>query len=145
MKKARTLALKLQEALAPLWNGNQAETGELGEGNDSDQEITGQLTTVFDKALDVQCRLILTGHQYECVWYPPGDPFDETNMNLYKFEGAAGTKPSTIRLTLLPGISQVVNSTRKLGVDFGGFADSQRWTQGRGVCLVQPLVWHDCS
>jgi hypothetical protein len=34
---------------------------------------------VFDKVLDVQCRLVLIGQQYESVWYAPGDPFIELN------------------------------------------------------------------
>jgi hypothetical protein len=142
-RKARALALKLQEALAPLWKGDPEDDGGLDAGIDNDQDITEQLTAVFDKAIDVQCRLVLTGQQYESVWYAPGDPFDETNMTPYKIEGAVGTDMTTVRLTLLPGINQVVDS--KVGADFGGFADSRRWPQGRAVCLVPPLVWRGCA
>ena len=138
-RKARVLALKLREVLAPLWKAAPDEDDGLDADAENDRDVTDKLTEVFDKALDVHCQLVLTGRQYECIWHAPGVPFEESNMTPYTIEGVMGGDMSTIRLTLLPGLGQVVHS--KMGADFGGFADNRPWSPGDSVCLVQPLVW----
>lgn len=136
------MALKLQEALEPLWTWSPAEDDGLDPGFDNDYGVTEQLSIVFEKALEVQCQLALSGYRHECVWHSPGTPYDQTNMAVDKGEGDLGTVNPTVRLTLLPGISQLRDT--RIGADFGGFADDRRRPQERADCLVRPLVWRGC-
>ncbi|KAF2160208.1 hypothetical protein M409DRAFT_60128 [Zasmidium cellare ATCC 36951] len=120
--KGERLACRLQDTLAPLCQLDR----KAADGSDSDSELgkytAGHLSGVFHSAIDVHCRLILTGRQYECVWFECSTPFDRESMTTISVgKGVTRASESTIRLTLFPGISQI--TATKIGVDFGGFTE----------------------
>lgn len=133
------MALKLLEAVAPLWIDGSLSDHEGDTRTDSEDSVIDQLAEVFDKALEMQFRLMLTGRRYECIWYAPGTSYDQNVMTPHNLEGVVDSELPIIRQTLLPGIHQIVDC--KTGVDFGGFTDSQTWPKAPVVCLVQALVW----
>ncbi|ETN47240.1 uncharacterized protein HMPREF1541_01432 [Cyphellophora europaea CBS 101466] len=136
--KADDLARKLQHALAPLCQLSPCDEEETDGDAEVDEYAFGQLSDVFFGALDVQCRLVLTGWRYECAWYEPGAAFDKNTMTPYKVQDAGAADTSTVRLTLLPGIIHIPNS--KVNADFGGFAERRRTGNEEVVCLVRSVV-----
>jgi hypothetical protein len=136
--KGNNLARKLQEVLAPLCELDPDSGNESDVDSGVDGYAISHLSDVFFSAIDVQCRLVLTGRRYECAWHEPGAVFDETSMSSCKGQKASAADTQAVRLTLLPGINQITAS--RISIDFGGFADQRHRDHEEVVCLVRAVV-----
>jgi hypothetical protein len=136
--KAKHLALKLQQALSPLCYLSSLEKCGLDGDGESDGYTVGQLSEVFFRALTVHCRLALAGRKYECIWHRPGEQFEAASMNPCNARDGSNTGTPTVRLTLLPGISRVIDSQNSVG--FGGFEERRTRGLENAVCLVPAVV-----
>lgn len=136
--KGRHLAHNLQEALAPLCELEPCTEEQSDAESELDGGTTSQLSQAFISAIDVHCRLALTGRRYECVWHKPGARFNEESMQLHGEREMSAAKTPTISLTLMPGINLVTAS--RISVDFGGFGERAMEEHEEAVCLVPALV-----
>lgn len=136
--KAENLAVKLQQALSPLCNFDQQESHGLDGVCETDEYTVGQFSDIFYRALDVHCRLALTGRRYACIWHQSGTRFNKASMNPCNAEDDSDASTLTVRLTLLPGINRIMDSQNS--VDFGGFEEPRARGLENTVCLVPAVV-----
>jgi hypothetical protein len=134
--KASDLGVRLQDALSKLWMRSSVSSV-VSEGSDISACLSDHLARVFSKAIDVQCRLRVSGRRFRYIWYAPGQVVDREYMTVTGGPGSGDEWPSRVSLTLWPGISEILDETNEGGVS--GFSNGCTDTQAQS-CLVRAVI-----
>ncbi|KAI9696319.1 MAG: hypothetical protein M1820_008161 [Bogoriella megaspora] len=135
--KATDLGSRLQEALEPLLTKDEIANS-TSETSDVEASLGERLAEVFTAAMEVQCRLRVSGRPVRCAWYSPGEAIDPKQMTVIGQGHTESEGQSRVSLTLLPGIHEILGETS--GVGMSGFVDSCSESEPID-CLVRAVVW----
>jgi hypothetical protein len=123
-QKAIVLADRVTRALSPLtaWDTQLDKEVHINAFEKLSEEKT-QLVEVFDQALRLKAKVVVSKNLFEMVMYPPGTPFDKDLMVAESMERHRAQQPfhdvPMVRLCLLPSL-HVYEHDRKL-VDHTSF------------------------